>query len=303
MIQHKTCVMATCAGSFAMNQVRALIMLLVLSLAGMGAWVYTAKQKQWTAEQAILKTKEESQQKAKAELDAKVAEHQKELLAQSQGHQKEMEVLNADWEKKMDSSRKEVSQRMSNVFTQFGDILEGNKKALTSITVLEQKVKAGQALSKAESQDLAVMATGLSYLQKQYEKPFQDFKELETYLSRQSSANLKTPDMRNSFWKRVFSKEFREQEREFYRTEGERRGFQDASAKFTEAYAVAQKQMSGLNLDFQKAIEKLAGLNQDNKNKEDLSEFFDQAKKALTTHQKIIEFEPEVIKPAETPKP
>lgn len=286
-----------------MNQVRALIMLLVVSLAGMGAWVYTAKQKQWTAEQAIVKTREEVEQKAKAELDAKVEEHQKELMAQSQGHQKQMEALNADWEKKADAMRKEGVQRMNQAFTQFGDILEGNKKALNSITALEEKVKAGQALSKAESQDLAVMATGLAYLQKQYEKPFQEFKELETYLSKQSSTNLKTPDMRNAFFKRMFSKEFREQEREFYRTEGERRGFQDASAKFTEAYASAQKQMSGLNLDFQKAIEKLGTLNQNDKDKEDLSEFFDQAKKALSTHQKVIEFEPEVIKPTEIPKP
>lgn len=286
-----------------MNQVRALIMLLVVSLAGMGAWVYTAKQKQWTAEQAIVKTREEVQQKAKSELDAKVAEHQKELMAQSQGHQKELETINADWEKKLDQQRKEMNQRMNTAFTQFGDILEGNKKALNSITALEEKVKAGQELTKAESQDLAVMATGLSYLQKQYEKPFQEFKELETYLSKQSSTSLKTPDMRNSFFKRMFSKEFREQEREFYRTEGERRGFQDASAKFTEAYAAAQKQMSGLNLDFQKAIEKLGALNRNDKDKEDLSEFFDQAKKALSTHQKVIEFEPEVIKPTEIPKP
>lgn len=286
-----------------MNQVRALIMLLVVSLAGMGAWVYTAKQKQWTAEKSTLKIKEELQLAAKAELEAKLAEHQKELMAQSQGHQKELETINADWEKKMDTLRKEEHQRMNQAFTQFGDILEGNKKALNSITALEEKVKAGQALSKAESQDLAVMATGLSYLQKQYEKPFQEFKELETYLSKRSSANLKTPDMRNSFWKRVFSKEFREQEREFYRTEGERRGFQDASAKFTEAYDAAQKQMSGLNLDFQKAIEKLGALNQTDKDKEDLSEFFDQARKALSTHQKVIEFEPEVIKPTEIPKP
>ncbi|MEY4483046.1 MAG: hypothetical protein RL693_498 [Verrucomicrobiota bacterium] len=295
--------MTTCDGDFTMNQVRALIMLLVVSLAGMGAWVYTAKQKQWTAEQALVKTREEIEKKAKSELDARVAEHQKELTAQSEGHQKELESLNADWEKKIETMRKEDRQRMSAAFTQFGDILEGNKKALNSISALEEKVKAGQALSKAESQDLAVMATGLSYLQKQYEKPFVEFKELETYLSKQSNTNLKTPDMRNSFFKRMFSKEFREQEREFYRTEGERRGFQDASAKFTEAYASAQKQMSALNLDFQKAIEKLGNLNQNDKDKEDLSEFFDQARKALSTHQKVLEFEPEVIKPTEIPKP
>ena len=96
-------------------------------------------------------------------------------------------------------------------------------------------------ISKAEAEKLAVIATGLTYLQKQYTKPFEDFGELEAYLQKRASAQIETPNMRNAFWKRMFSREFREKERELYRSEGERRGFQDAQGRFSEAYAAAQK--------------------------------------------------------------
>ena len=96
--------------------------------------------------------------------------------------------------------------------------------------------------------------------------------------------------------------EFREQEREFYRTEGERRGFQDASDRFGQAYASAQKQMAAVNVDFEKSIVKLNDLATEKKS-EDLTEFFNQAKKALNTHQKLLDFDPEATKPTDAPRP
>ncbi|MFZ4765658.1 MAG: hypothetical protein ACOYMN_11955, partial [Roseimicrobium sp.] len=174
---------------------------------------------------------------------------------------------------------------------------------LDYINLLESKVKSGQAVSQNEAQKLALIATGLGYLQKQYQRPFREFTELEAYLSNRAGANVETPNMRYAFWKRLFSSEFREQEREFYRTEGERRGFQDASEKFNEAYAAAQKQMSAVNLDFEKAVMSLNDLATEKKT-EDLSQFFQQAKKALSTHQKLLEFEPDTQKPpVESPRP
>ena len=61
-------------------------------------------------------------------------------------------------------------------------------------------------------------------------------------------------------------------------------------------------------LTFEETDRLIAGLNgiieEKTQNSPDLSEFFNQAKKALTTHQKLLEFEPEVVKPqVESPKP
>ena len=190
---------------------------------------------------------------------------------------------------------------MATAFEQFGGILDGNKKTLDYINLLEKKVKSGEAISKNEAEQLAIVATGLGYLQKQYSKPLERFSELESYLSRRASANVESPNMNNSFWKRIFNREFREKEREFYRTEGERRGFQDAQTKFSQAYADAQKQMGSVSLETDRLIAGLNGIIEEKtQNSPDLSEFFNQAKKALTTHQKLLEFEPEVVKPQMT---
>lgn len=282
-----------------MNQVRALVMALVLSLGGMGAWVWKAKDNQWRAEEATAA----AEQKTRDVLVAKEAEMQKTLQDQQARHDKEFAALNEKHEKDLDALRQSERQRMAQAFTQFGDILDGNKKTLEYINLLEDKVKSGQNVSINEAQKLATIATALGYLQKQYQKPFREFAELEAYLSKRSNASIDTPNMRFAFFKRIFSGEFREQEREFYRTEGERRGFQDASDRFSQAYASAQKQMQGVNVDFEKSIMNLNNLVAEKKT-EDLSEFFNQARKALNTHQKMLEFDPETpTKPTEPPRP
>lgn len=267
-------------------------MVMLLAVAGMGAWVWQTKEKLWRAQDGL----EQAEEIKLSELKAQADRHRAELEARSKEHDETILALNADWEGKLDNMRKEERQRMSNAFEQFGEILDGSKKTLDYITALEQKVKSGQEVTKAENQRLAVIATGLGYLQKQYQKPFQEFTELEAYLSKRASASVETPDMKNAFWKRMFSREFREQEREFYRTEGERRGFQEASAKFNAAYRSAQKQMGAVDLNFTKALQDLNTAVKERKT-EDLSEFFSEAKKALSTHQKLLEFEPEMPKP------
>jgi hypothetical protein len=202
----------------------------------MGAWVWKAKDNQWQAEQAAA----EAEDRTQATLAAKDAELQKALQDQQARHDKDLAKLNERHEQELDSLRKSERQRMAQAFTQFGDILDGNKKTLEYINLLEEKVKSGQNISVNEAQKLATIATALGYLQKQYQKPFREFAELEAYLSKRAGSNVEAPNMRFAFFKRMFSGEFREQEREFYRTEGERRGFQDASDRFGQAYTAAQ---------------------------------------------------------------
>lgn len=284
-----------------MNQVRILYMLLVVALAGMGTWVWKLKEKLDDSDATMA----QMTQSHRAELDTKAKEAQEALAAQNEEHQKVVQGVKDDFEKKLDALRADEHKRVAAAFSQFSDILDGNKKTLEYINALEQKVKSGQALNKNEAEKLAVFATGLSYLHRQYQKPFTEFKELEGYLSQRANANVESPDMRFAFWKRMFNSEFREKEREFYRTEGERRGFQDASDKFGKAYAAAQKQMAAANMDFEKSIAKMNDfVNEKQKDVPDLSDFFNQARKSLNTHQKLLEFQPDVNKPSvEQPRP
>lgn len=275
-----------------MNQVRVLYMLLVLSLAGMGVWVWKTKQDQRGAEEALVRAADIHA----ANLSARQEEMNRTLAEMRAQSEKDATGLRQQHEKEMEAMRKGERQRLAQAFAQFNEILDGNRKTLDYLNTLEQKVKSGQQVSQEEAQKLAVIATGLTYLQQQYRKPFREFGELEAYLTRRANANLDAPDPRFSFWKRMFSSEYREQEKEFHRSEGEKRAFAEASEKFSSAYAAAQKQMAATNLDFEKSMAQLNALAQEKK-VEDLSEFFSKARKALSTHQKLLEFEPEAPKP------
>jgi hypothetical protein len=277
-----------------MNQIRALYALLFLCLGGMGAWVWKLNERQALVEGNLRK----------AETDKAVAlarrdkDHEEARAAADARHRDDLQKLNADYETKLDELRRQERVKLAQAYEQFSGILDGDKKTLDYLNLIEAKVKSGDALSKAEAEKLAVIATGLAYLQKQYTKPFEDFGELEAYLQKRASIPLETPNMRNSFWKRMFSREFREKEREFYRGEGERRGFQDAQGRFSEAYAAAQKRMAAVNLEMDQTLGRLADIIQEKQaNAPDLSGFFNQARKALTAHQKLLEFEPDPVKP------
>ncbi len=280
-----------------MTQVRALFALLILSLASMGTWVWQTKQKQWAAEQSLRET----EVNAAAMLRAKEEEHRNSLNAMIQQHQQDIDAMIERHGKELDGQRQEERKRMAGAMDQFSDILEGNRKTLDYLAVLEQKVKSGQALSANEAQKLSNIATGLNHLQKQYQKPFQEFTELATYFSKRAEAKVDSPNMKNSFWKRLFSRDFREKEREFYRTEGERRGYQEASELFATAYSSAQKQMAAANLNLEKSVKTINQMIDEKRTPEDMDAFFKEARRALSAHQKLLDFEPEAPKPLPTP--
>ena len=282
-----------------MKQAKALLALLILVVAGMGAWVWKTKGDLNAAKAEVAK----AEQASRDVVAAKEQQMQESLYYLEKQHQQDVTSIMDKHQQELDKLRDGERKRLTESFKQFGDILDGNKQTMDYIDTVEQKVKSGQAVSSNEAEKLATIATGLSYLQKQYQKPFQEFGELEAYFSKRAGENIETPNMRNAFWKRMFSRNFREQEREFYRTEGERRGFQEASTRFDEAYGNAQKQMGAVNLDLEKSLGSIQQLINEKKNPENLDEFFNQARKALKTHQKLLEFAPDSAPQVDTVKP
>jgi hypothetical protein len=235
-------------------------------------------------------------------LKAKEAEFQRTLDSQAAQHQKMITTLNDEHEKKIDELRQGERKRLATAAKEFENIFEGNKTTLQYIDLLEDKVKAGQALSKAEVEKLTIITTGLGYLKKQYQKPMQEFQELANYFEAQANKQLEKP--KGGFFKRLFSKEFREQEKEYFRQEGAKEAFEQAQGKFSSTYAEAQKVMGSVNLDADAQLQKLQAYIDDKQqmNAEDLGSFFDKARKALRTHQDVLDFEPDAP-PLPAPKP
>lgn len=270
-------------------------LLIIIALAlGSGMWWlhsnHQAKIEKLTAEHADA-------------LAAKHDEMQSALSAQAGQHQKAIQTLNEEFDKKLAELQAAQRQQLATAYKEFESIFEGNKKTIDYINLLEGKIKGGQNLDKAEVERLAVIATGLGYLQKQYQKPLDEFSELAAYFEKQAALQPEKP--KGNFFRRVFSKQFRESEKEFYREEGMKQAYEQAQSKFSGVYSNAQKQMAAVHLDADKHVKKLYALIEEKQqaNQEDLSAFFDQARKALRTHQDVLKFEPENLPPALPSRP
>lgn len=275
-----------------MNALKILLIALVLAVLGLG---YTW----WQTQNRLTAELEAARAEHKAALAAKDAELQQTLAAQNDQHQRALQALNDEHDKKIDELRRGQRQQMATAYREFENIFAGNKQTIDYINLLEAKVKGGQELSRMEVEKLGVIATGIGFLQKQYQKPLQEFTELQRYFEEQAAAHAEKPSSNFGFFKRMFSKSFREAEKEYYREEGARRAFEQAQGKFQSVYAAAQRSMRGVNLDAEAQAKKLYDLIEDKKqaNAEDLSKFFDNARKALRTHQDVLDFQPEALPP------
>ena len=285
-----------------MNVLKGLIFALILAVLGIAGFAWTTNAKKQALEAQLADIEADH----KAALQEKSAELQRTLAAQNDQHQQAIQALNEEFEQKLDAFREQQREKMADAYTEFENIFEGNKKTIDYINLLEGKVKAGQALSKAEVEKMAVITTGLGYLQKQYPKPLQEFKELETYFATQASRLPEKPSSRFGFFKRTFSKKYREAEREFYREQGAQEAMEEAQGKFGTVYSTAQRSMAAVNLNADAQVKKLYDLMQekDQANQQDLSELFSKARQALQTHQDVLDFEPDNLPEApNTPRP
>lgn len=230
--------------------------------------------------------------RAESELADKHAAALNQMAAE---HDATVKSLTAEFESKLDGMRKNQREQMASAFKEFENIFDGNKRTIDYINALESKVKAGQEVSKGEVEKLALIATGISFLQKEYQKPFTEFRALEDYLSKQAStAPQAKPQSSFGFFKRMFDKDFREAEKEYYRNEGARQAFSSAQQKFSSVYSQAQSQMAAVSLNGDAQVKKLYQLIEEKSagNQQDLTQFFDQARKALKTHQEVLDFAP-----------
>jgi hypothetical protein len=267
-----------------------LLIVSLLTLLGLGV-VHWQKLESHRVELTSLR---DTHARAQADLETS---HAATINALTAEHEATVKNITADFETKLDAQRKDQRQQMATAFKEFESIFDGNKRTIDYINALEAKVKAGQAVSKAEVDKLSLIATGISFLQREYQKPFAEFRELENYLSKQVTATKDKPSAQFGFFKRMFSKEYREAEKEFYRNEGASKALVEAQQKFTTVYASAQQKMASVNVAGDAQVKKLYDLVDEKSaaNREDLSQFFENARNALKTHQEVLDLAPTTV--------
>lgn len=288
--------------SSAMTAIKNLATLLVLALLGSGVLGWFLFQTR-TENDALRADMQRLGREHAAQLQEKEELMQRSLENQAVKHQQALDTLNAEHEKVLAAMRQDERKRLTAAAKEFSSIFEGNQATLGYINALEDKVKSGQQLSKAEVERLTVITSGLGYLQKQYQKPMQEFKELQDYFEAQAARVVEKP--KGNFFKRLFSRSYREAEKEYERNQGAKAAFEQAEGVFSQVYTKAQKAMSAVSLDTDAQIKKLQDYIDQKKqqNADDLSSLFSQARRALRTHQEVLDFEPEPVTVPKTAPP
>ena len=283
----------------AIKNLVALLVLCVLASGVLGWFLFQARSDNDALRVELGRVTAEHLQALKSKDD----ELQRTLTAQAAQHQKAIDTMNAEHEQSVAGMRQDERKRLTAAAKEFENIFEGNKATLGYLNTLEDKVRAGQELSKTDVERLTIITTGLGYLKKQYQKPMQEFTELQAYFEAQASKKLEKP--KGNLFKRMFSKDFRAAEKEYERSEGARQAFEQAQGVFTQVYAKAQRSMANVSLDADAQIKKLQDYIDDKRQQkpEDLRSFFDQARKALKTHQEVLDFEPDSPTGGTKPQP
>ncbi len=180
------------AGWSPMTAIKNLVTLLVISLLGSGVlgWFLFQTRSDNDALRAQLTRLEGEHAEA---LKLRDEQLQRAIEDQAAKHQQTIDTINAEHEKALASMRQGERSRLATAAKEFENIFEGNKATLGYLNSLEDKVKAGQALAKADVERLTIITTGLGYLKKQYQKPMQEFTELQAYFEAQASKVTVSP--------------------------------------------------------------------------------------------------------------
>jgi len=266
-----------------------LSVLLLMALGACGVIGYY-----WSLDKGKLLSQENQLRSLQSDLIALEASNA-DLGGQLEDQRSENERVRNEWDTQVSQLKKEHREQMESTYAQMDNIIHDSRKTLEYIAGVERKLKAGQAISKEEARQLAAIGTGLTFLHKQYEKPIEEFRELEKFLADQLNvAAVVPPTQRGKFFKRMFSKDYREHEQEYFRDQGKRDAFERSRVKVTQAYARAQSQMKQLSVQSTEYLDQLQAIvDSNNANAADIENFFDQSREILQIHDRIMNLEPD----------
>lgn len=266
-----------------------LSLLLLIALGGCGALGYF-----WSLDKGKLLSQENQLRSLQSDLIALEASNA-DLGGQLEDQRNENERVQIERDTQVAQLKKSHREQMESTYAQMDNIIHDSRKTLEYIAGIERKLKAGQAISKEEARQLAAIGTGLTFLHKQYEKPIEEFRELEKFLADQLNvAAVVPPTQRGKFFKRMFSQDYREHEQEYFRDQGKRDAFERSRAKVNQAYGRAQAQMKQLSVQSSEYLDQLQAIvDSNNANAADIESFFDQSREILQIHDRIMNLEPD----------
>ena len=279
-----------------MNGARAsLVTALILSLGaagGLGYWASQLLKERNAREAELIEARNLSD-------EAEIA-HDDALAALKGRHEVAIDALNADFDKRLDALEKRQSQRLDQAYAQFNTLVGESGEALQYIAALEKRVHERQLDASVEAEKLGSLAAALSLIADSYSEPMAEFAAVaESFAQQANSSSVQKPDPKLRGLKHLFSRNYREGEKAYRDDQVRRRAFQQAHNQIKSAYTRAQTRMAGQaeRLRAQsKAIYAMA--DKETLTEKDLEEFFKTSRKVLSTHQQMLDFEPDLPAPS-----
>lgn len=225
------------------------------------------------------------------------------LLADKQA---ESERLAQEWATQMETLKKEHAEQLQRTYAQMNEIVYDSRATLAYIGDIETRFRAGQKIDRDEAAKLIGVINGLAFLHQQYQKPLNEFRELDRYFARQLSSlpdGQVDPRETASFGRKLFKgKELKEERDAYLENQGRRDALLKAQTTVAAAYASAQRQMADISLDVNQYLAQLQHVVESNKaSAAEVDAFFEKSKQILKIHDKIMNIETPA--PAPTVRP
>lgn len=275
----------------------AIVLLTLLFLGACGGAAFVGKL--WSDEQSKALDLEQ-QVKTFTTLVSDLEKKNAELSSLLADKQAEMERLTQEWSTQVETMKKEHGEQLQRTYAQMNEILYDSRSTLEYIGEIETRLRAGQKIDREEAAKLTGVVNGLAFLHQQYQKPLNEFRELDRYFSRQLSAipaNQVDPKETASLGKKIFkSKELKEERDTFLANQGRRDALVEARSTVSSAYANAQKQMADISLDINQYLAQLQHIIESNEAAgAEVDHFFEKSKEILKIHDKIMSIEPSKV--------
>lgn len=272
----------------------AIVLLTLLLLGACGGAAFLGKL--WSDEQSKALDLEQ-QVKTFTALVSDLEKKNAELSSLLADKQAEAERLSREWAAQVETMKKEHAEQLQRTYAQMNEILYDSRATLEYIGDIETRLRSGQRIDREEAAKLAGVVNGLAFLHQQYQKPLNEFRELDRYFTRQLSAlpaDQVDPRETASLGKKLFKgKELKEERDAFLENQGRRDALVEARGTVSAAYASAQRQMADISLDVNQYLAQLQHIVDSNKAAgAEIDEFFEKSKEILKIHDKIMSIEP-----------
>lgn len=204
-----------------------------------------------------------------------------------------------EWERREEENRK----RLQRSFDALASVVNDSGSALDYLREMEAKVRKGQVLNQDELDELKVIGKGLGVLQAQYERPLEEFRDLEESIRKElEDSSASAPSEERKFLRNILDWRYRERQKaekeSLLKEQGRREALEDTQQELAQRYANAQQEMAAIRKQFGEHLQKLDEVvGSEMASATEMASFFEVSAEVIKIHQRAMNIQVEPVPP------